>query len=378
MSDDRWLEELVASLQEAYDPGPDQLARWQEAVRRADASNDLRSAYAARKQLHRVAVCCGHTEIALVGFAWRLAQFDLRPELFEQDLFELLWDYKWSARSLSSFPEISRAQILETLDDLGLRLQRAGYSRRTEFYCRRDVALTLCDLECAERWHEEWLKQPRDRMSDCPACEQGAQVISLLCWKRESEAIELASPLLEGRLSRAWPPYGLIASLLCPLVRAGRTEQARRHHLRTYPNIADRLRYIGAAGDHLRYLVLCNDLDKARAVFERHFPLALQTPDPADRRGFYSDSLELFGQLRVHHPRTEIHLPPGFLATAGIENPYACSLWEWLSREYLDLATRFDLRNGNDYFRRHFRAANRDRLDQAMGAQLHTLAGQAP
>src|SRR5262249_61142281 len=108
--------------------GASKVALLEEAVRLADSHGDIGLGFDVRKDLVNACNFSGFPEKTLVAFSWRLAQVDRSPEEFDEN--DLLWEYKWIATLLPQYPQITRTQILEMLDDLKRRYLHAGSSLR--------------------------------------------------------------------------------------------------------------------------------------------------------------------------------------------------------------------------------------------------------
>ena len=104
--------------------GDAKIALLEEAARVADICGDLKLASDAREHLVQAATFGGAPEKALVAFSWSLAQYDRRAG--EVSEATVLWQYKWILDSITNFPQIGKAQILEMLDDMAARYRRAG------------------------------------------------------------------------------------------------------------------------------------------------------------------------------------------------------------------------------------------------------------
>lgn len=124
--------------------GPARIALVEEAVRLADARNDLKEGFRTRCALTAASVFAGQADVTLVAFSWRLAQCDRDPATFKER--ELLWEYKWVVENLPNFPEVTRPQIEAMLADMVRRYERAGSTLHAVHKKRRGVLLAMGDL----------------------------------------------------------------------------------------------------------------------------------------------------------------------------------------------------------------------------------------
>jgi hypothetical protein len=104
--------------------GDERIMMLEEAVRQADTANDVKLQYDAREAFIEAAYFGGIPEKAMVAYAWCLAQYDRDPVRFRE--WNILWRYKWMVNVVCDFPQISKEQIYEMLDDMGTALSLRG------------------------------------------------------------------------------------------------------------------------------------------------------------------------------------------------------------------------------------------------------------
>src|SRR5262249_34345582 len=154
--------------------GPAKVMLLEEAVRLADSHRDVARGFAARQSLIRAATFGGYPEKSLVAFSWSLAQSDRNPLQFPPT--ELLWQDKWIVGSLNGFPQISRQQIADMLEDLAQRFRRVGAGPHAVHKLRFDLSMDLGDRDEARRSYRKWKRSRRDWLSDCVACDLDASL----------------------------------------------------------------------------------------------------------------------------------------------------------------------------------------------------------
>jgi hypothetical protein len=281
------------------------------------ADLDLEREYQEKKALVKEASFSNKPDVALVAFSWLLAQSDRDPERFPET--DLLWSYKWVADNLPAFPQISRAKIDDTFADMERRFQRCGASLRPVHKIRCSAAIAMGDREQARKHFAVWVDARRDWVSDCPACDLDSQVEFLVLEERDEAALERARPIIDGSVRCGGVPHTTLASLLLPLLRLGRFEDAALLHERGDRLIAGSRRWVGPSAEHLLYLVLTRETERAERLLEHRLPWAQESPDLAKKFLF-------LGAARLLRPE--------------MDEPARA------------LAARFDARNGNDHFRR--------------------------
>jgi tetratricopeptide (TPR) repeat protein len=351
------IEDLKDQAYELPD-GPSKLALFEEAVRLADSHQDAELGDEVRSDLIRTATFSGYPEKALVAFSWRLAQADRDPDnFFEEDL---LWEYKWIVDSLTGFPQITRKQIEDMLDDIERRSERTGSGSRAIHKLRCQIAMDMCEPVEARKHHRRWEKTPRDANSDCAACEQNHCVRFQLFIGKKEKALELAQPILRGSMRCAEIPHATYAILLLPLLQMGEAEKAVEYHHKGYRLISNNRKFLDEVGDHLTFLVLTDNLPRALKLFEKHVEWAWDSRDLYWRWKFYLAVHFLFGRVAESgKPSLKLRLPKALPCHREEGRYEVADLSAWVEGTCRDLAQRFDARNGNDGFTRRLSANGR-------------------
>lgn len=342
----RRMIERAAGLPE----GGEKIALCEEAVRFADGSRDLRAQYRAREELVQAALWGGVPEKCLVAYTWCLAQFDAHPGEF--DVWRLLWRYKWIVSSICDFPQISKEQIRAMLDEMERRYLNAGYGLRPVYLYRYHAEKFWGNRGAAIKLFRRSRQLPDDDVSDCRACDTDAQVSFQLYLGEYESAANLALPLVEGwRVCRTVPQRTFARQLVPLLVHLGRREEAWDYHLRGYalftPHDASMLEY---ASDHLIFLALYGDLDRAATLFERHYPWSEKNTNVFDRLAFYRAAW-LFLEVASDAGREvqRVRLPESFPLYDAGGSYDTLRLKEWFEARARETAKRFDARNENDH-----------------------------
>ncbi len=337
----------------ALEASPAKVMLLEAALELADTLGDVGRGCRVREQLIEACMVEGAPERALVHFSWCLAQADRRPE-FSQE--ELLTKYKWIVGVLPDFPQISRAQMDETLVEMAGRFQRAGASLRPVYKLERDNAMEMGDMKAAQAAHQQMTREWHDRLSDCVACEMDMDVEYLLFRGQDERALEQAKPILKGTLFCEVVPHRTLARVLLPLVRLGRVEEAMPLHQRGYRLIAGNPGFLKPMSNHVSFLVLTENLRRAARLLEKHLAWALDAKAPARRFAFFL-AIDFFLErvLETGIQRLRARLPETFPAyeESGAYDP--AKLKAWFAGQLQELAAQFDARNGNDYFSRRIR-----------------------
>jgi hypothetical protein len=335
--------------------GDSKIMLLEEAVRLADICGDFTLRHNARTLLINAATFGGAPEKALVAYSWCLAQYDGGREQ-EIDEWTLLWMYKWILTNITSFPQISKAQIEEMLDDMAARYRRAGYSLRPNYMLRNRIYKFWDEAKAAEFFHKAQ-ETYRDTASDCAACELDDSVSFALRQQDDAEAARLAVPIIQGRLRCGSIPKITFANLLLPLLRLGRMDEAVSLHLQGYRLVGRAGKgYVSSVADHITFLAVTENLDRAVRIFEKHLADASALADLASKFDYYIAAWFLLDELRGRGRETlKLRLPRPLEVYEESETYQTTLLAGWFLRQAQTLAARFDARNESDYYTRRIR-----------------------
>lgn len=326
--------------------GPAKIELLEQAIRVADAAGDIEQGFEARSELVEVASFSGYPKKALVAFSWQLGQYDKDPELFMDEMYDLLWSYKWILDNITSFPEISMQQIEDLLEDMKRRVKAEGYSDRLYHYYRFTLAVMTGDLDHAEDYLHKAEAEERDDLSDCIACEQNILVQYYRNAGKDEEAIAAAKPMIDGKMRCASVPHATYPMILLPLYRAGRLKEAEDLARKGYRLIRGNRDFVNSAGYLISYLKHTDPI-RGLEVFEEFAPLAIDHESPLDRMFFYGPAAALLKRLSQENEKISIRFPasfPYFDAREDVER--VAAIYEDEARK---LAAQFDERNGNSY-----------------------------
>jgi hypothetical protein len=352
-------DQVTELLLESYplEDGDSKIMLLEEAVRLADLCGDFALRYDARTLLINAATFGGAPEKALVAYSWCLAQYDRREHEEHIEEWRLLWMYKWILTNITGFPQIGKAQIEEMLDDMAARYTRAGFSLRPNYMLRNRIYKFWDEAEAARFFHKAQ-ETYRDSASDCAACELDDEVSFALRRRNDAEAVGLAAPIIDGRLRCGSIPKITFANLLLPLLRLGRLDEAVSLHLQGYRLIARSGKgYIASVADHLIFLALTENFDRAVSICEKHLADAAALADLASKFDYYLAAWFLLDELRERGRETLKLRVPRPLEVYEESGTYQTRrLAAWFLEQARALAARFDARNESDYYTRRIAA----------------------
>ncbi|MFE2066865.1 tetratricopeptide repeat protein [Streptomyces sp. NPDC059467] len=279
-----------------------------------------------------------------VPFARLLRMWDERPEDFDEyETHSLHWVFKWMSAGMLDQPHIPLASIEKWLGEMEHRYRLAGHSERAVRSAEFSVAGHIGDLTRAEQAYAAWLAADRDRMADCHACELHGQGGWQLRNGRDAEALELWRPVLEGEYSCAHEPHTVLASSLAPLLRLGRVDEARAHHLRGFRLVRPMESMRGAYADHVEFCALTGNEARGLELLAERPAYFTDTGQPRSRLDFMAVVTLLMerltelglGEQRVPGPAGRVWTAEELAVHARVETE--------------ELAARFDARNGTSY-----------------------------
>ncbi|MCD9876691.1 tetratricopeptide repeat protein [Streptomyces guryensis] len=279
-----------------------------------------------------------------VPFARLLRMWDERPGDFDEyETHSLHWVFKWMSSGMLDQPHVPLASIEKWLGEMEHRYRLAGHSERAVRSAEFSVAAHIGDIARADRAYAAWLAADRDSMADCHACELHGQGWWQAERGRDAEALLLWRPVLEGGFTCAHEPHSVLASSLTPLLRLGRTDEARAHHLRGFRLVRGMESMRGAYADHVEFCALTGNEARGLELLAERPAYFTDTGQPRSRVDFLSVVallMERLGEAGLGH--RQVPGPAGRTWTARELATHARA-------EALSLAARFDERNGTSY-----------------------------
>ncbi|MFG3135779.1 tetratricopeptide repeat protein [Streptomyces sp. NPDC048211] len=358
--------------------GPARNARAERLLAEAEQSGD--AALLVEALVHQLQVYnySSEKDKMFVPFARLLRLWDERPGDFDPVMtHHLFWMFKWVSSSMVDQPHIPLASIEKWQGEMKHRYRLAGHSERAVRQGELEIARHLGDLERAGRAYTAWQAADRDRMANCHACELHEQGSWQALRGLDEEALAAWAPVLEGEHVCAHEPHAVLAASLLPLLRTGRAEQARAHHLRGYRMVRpmESMRYSVAL--HVEFCTLTGNEPRALEILADRPAYFTDSGNPGSLADYLTVTTVLMDRLtELGHGAQSVPGPAGADWTAA-------SLAVEARTQALALAARFDARNGNGYVGEQMRErlARRpllDRLPLGVRAVRLTAPSAAP
>ncbi|MFG3307587.1 hypothetical protein [Streptomyces wuyuanensis] len=278
----------------------------------------------------------------VVPFARLLQEYDKDPSSFgSYEVHSLFWRFKWVAGRIVESPEIPLGTVDRWLTDMERRYRLAGYSERAVRQAEFHLADAIGDEDRMDRAMAGWAAAERDGMSDCHACEINTQG-----WYRarkgdDAGAVGIWEPVLSGGKSCMEEPHRVLAHSLLPLVRLGRSAEARSHHLRGYRMTRGKDSLLRSVGEHIEFCALTGNESRGLEILAEHASQLGPLADVESQMEFTGGILVLLRRLRdLGHGELPAASCQGTLRTVG-------ELYELLHADAFGIAARFDARNGS-------------------------------
>lgn len=318
-----------------------------------------------------------------VPFARLLRMWDEHPGDFdEEDTHHLFWMFKWVSAGMTDQPHIPVAAMEKWLAEMERRYRLAGHSERAVRQAEYHIAEHIGDDARAARAYAAWCAAERDAMSDCHACELRAQGGREAGHGNDAAALELWAPVLDGVQACVHEPHATLAESLLPLLRLGRTDEARANHLRGHRMVRRMESMRFAFARHVEFCALTgNEARGLELLAERPAYLA-DRGEPSSLMAYLAVTALLTRRLTGLGLGGERVVGPPGAGSAGREWTVT-ELRAYAEREALALAGRFDARNGTAAVsatvrERMTRAPLAERLPLGLRVRRVGRAGVAP
>ncbi|MGA5192674.1 hypothetical protein [Streptomyces exfoliatus] len=310
-----------------------------------------------------------------VVFARLLKLWDTAPESFSQwEAHQVFWRFKWVTTSLLQVPEMPLASVRSWIEQMRVRYEAAEHGMQPVAAMRYHVAHhTGTGVDDA---YDLWATRPRTELSDCEACETRHFAWHQVVAGDDAGALDTWRPVFDGAQACTEEPQVSQARALLPLLRLGRTDEARSHHLTGYRRVRGHTGMQEEVGLHVEFCALSRNEGRGLEILAENRPLFEATGAPLAHLEFLTGVEVLLARLvEDGHGDTPVAGPPGRTWTAG-------GLSAHVRSEADRLSAAFDARNGTTAVgdRRRSRLARRPLLDEPLPLGLRSSAtrSQAP
>ncbi|MDR1790536.1 MAG: hypothetical protein LBR20_02570 [Propionibacteriaceae bacterium] len=354
------IAELFTQIDQIYF-GPEERALIDEAIGLAQEIGDDWLEYQGRMRLTSSACLTGDTDAMLSSFAWCLAKHDADPHHFPADIqnggADLYWQYKWMVGAVDASPIFAKTQAEALLDDMERHYRQAGIGLSGVLTARWQHAWKSGDLEAAKELREIMLDTKRDAYSHCDACIRSELAGFALEVGEPEVALELVKEIVEGGYSCGEEPEHALSRTLVAKLRAGKFDDAKFSHVRSYRLARSNPDNIEILADNLAFCAITGNEARGLSLVERH--LNWLTHDALNESGRYTLLLAIaqvmeavdragYGEQIVRGANEVVtQLKPDETGDEPFTvTQVAAFAWQTAGQ----IATAFDERNGNDYY----------------------------
>lgn len=252
---------------------------------------------------------------------WQKTEDDSpESEKYGKLIFDNLWQYKWVVDYLSEDLNVSLERINEATEEMENLYRHFDFSLGMVEKARMLQAIQKGDEQAARHYFERWRKADDGALDDCEACIQDNLIKYYHFIGEYSRVLELAEPILSGKMTCGEVPHVSYRYIISSLMRLGKFEEAKN-------TFYDAIKVIEKEIDEFVYLI----------------PELVQF---ACRLGLYEKAEELMDN---HNDRILNVIQNNHLY--GLHYLIACAFFNEKAKEQaLDLAQKFDERNGTEYY----------------------------
>lgn len=316
----------------------------------ADAQEDERFRYLVRMAYLRNAYGAPNDETEFAVFAWCLAMHDSDPANFPESIQydSLLWYYKHIIALALDTPSVPLAQLDGLLEDFERRCSLTGNGSKAAAMLRAKREIDVAGPDAVVAPFARYLALPRDLLSDCAGCDAQSEATLQIELGDDRAALRTGEVVLAGVFPCSEQPHRMQATLLLPLLRAGRDQDAIDTHLAAYLLNQQAGSVESSAARHLEFLTVTGNFTRALEVVDRFVPMLDAGLDRIEGLAL----LRAARYLCLHLEETGVSdsvvtLPSSVTGVPSAAFTPAAAATE-LDRMGIALAQRFDERNGND------------------------------
>ncbi|WP_103885125.1 alpha-2-macroglobulin family protein [Actinacidiphila yanglinensis] len=352
--------------------GRQRTVRAEELVEAAEQLDDRGALVTSLFELMSAYTYAGEERKSPVVFARIVRMWDDHPSDFsEWEERQLYWRFKWVTTALLQVPDVPLEAVRRWTREMEKRYRAAGHGLQPVYAMRHHIAAHIGAGR--EDGYDLWATRPRTDLSDCEACETRHRALHHAESGDEARALEEWQPVLDGGQTCMEEPYVSMAHALLPLLRAGRLDEARSHHLVGYRFARGKPDMPHALGLHLEFCALSRNEGRGLEVLAENRSMFDVVGSPLDRLNWLTGVEVLLARLADQgHGGLAVAGPPGRTWTVD-------ALLAHVRAEADPLAAAFDRRNGTAEIgtRRRQRLAQRPLLDGPLALGVRAAAPDA-
>lgn len=352
-------DELVKAY-EGLEHGKARMSGIREAIRQADANHDVPFQIYFRYELCHESEFYGDELDTLVTFPEMLAIIDQHPDApatrynsgRRDSLDCVLWNYKWLLGDCKFYYQISMEDCEHFFEDYKKRCLAYGYNLRPYYDLKYGFYASMDHPETDKYFHL-FEATPRDENANCKACEQNT-IVDYYLEKGDLKKAELLAKDLESRKLRCGGGMGswlrLKKNYMLYYLNKKEFEKAAEYVklLRRYGN--KETEYDVRIEEMYCYAYL--DLAKALRIYKKNWKTWLKEREPQELFDNDVAVCVLFKKLMESRKKQTIKIAydSSFPLYQESDSYETRELYEFYYRQAVELAKKFDNRNGTDAF----------------------------
>ncbi|WP_297948494.1 hypothetical protein [uncultured Campylobacter sp.] len=234
------------------------------------------------------------------------------------DFVDCLWKFKWIVSGVAKSSMIEKELIDKVNGAMLFYYERLELSLAAYYKALMNQNIDMGDAREAKANYELWKKLAKDDMGDCEACEASDEIAYLNFAGEHEAALSLAAPILSGELTCGEVPHTTYPPILFSMIKTGKIEEAKALLPKAAATIESNPRVINEIAPLIEIAVRLGERETALNLARKHSAAILDGNDDLNDLRF-------------------------FIAVSAFsdENDYKTAL---------ELAGKFDARNGNTYY----------------------------
>lgn len=342
-------------------------------LKKAQERKDLDLEYRVRVALISIHNGIHKPDLVISMFPWLLKMSEENRDRF--DYRQILWYYRWIITIAKQYASVPKAKLTELLTDFERRYRDEGAGMKIVHESKFGFYSESGELELAEKELELHRSATFSIFVGCIDCRKLFPKTYLIDRGRYEEVLELLNPVLHQQVTcHLNERYGYHIAMLATMM-LGKWDEAEIYAVRSSCEMDLTIGMLYVASSHLIYHGITGQFSVGRDVFEKQFPFVLKPVSDLPKLEFLIGAQVYFTRL-LRSGRTTIQLSvpehPELHPENGVYKVDA--LLQFIEKEINRIATAFDNRNENDYYK-GFVADMAHRYDEVEQSQNGTSKG---
>ncbi|NDW18565.1 hypothetical protein D0T53_06505 [Dysgonomonas sp. 216] len=323
----------------------DKITLLKQAINIADANNDVDWGYDLRMDIIYQEKGTAHCIESIPAFTWILDTVDANPDLFEDN--NIMLEYKWMVAAALRNSSFSVAQIEHIREDFKRRMIKNGQGTFTYNLLMMQWYMQTGEYDMARRYQALKDKDQPDEVSFCKACWINLDSELELLSGNTEKALTIADDLFTKRDTCKYEPFNTLSFFAYQL--AQQNNDRAKAYLTDAENELSQVEQLESYMLlNISYMIYCAsiyDENGAWMLFEKFADWSIGAEDYFTFY-FSANMLRLTNKEGIKSLNLSARLP--YFSKNGEYN--LLELNKYFYNTALALATKFDGRNGNNFF----------------------------